>query len=258
MTSIEVVDVNNETKTDEAPINNEVVEQNETVNKEPTPEEPTEEPTKETKDETKTKAKAKAKALPRTKKEIEVVQCENCGKSMNAKSLRFSHPKNCKGVPTNLQNSILSMIQSGNMSFAFLTLLLNILQPRRFTISFVNSALIHLFIFSYYIKGSFLSVVLFFLLASATFCVSAFWASAPASCFHLFPRPFTTSCYFFGWPTSASRSHVSYAPLTASCSFVSDFCFLLLPVVVSRMMPSVVLLPVLLIVLMVWMTSFLV
>ena len=100
MTSIEVVDVNNETKTDEAPVNNEVVEQNETVNEEPTPEEPTEEPTKETIDEP--KPKAKAKALPRTKKEIEVVQCEKCGKSMNAKSLRFSHPKNCKGVPTEL------------------------------------------------------------------------------------------------------------------------------------------------------------
>ena len=100
MTSIEVVDVNNETKTDEAPINNEVVEQNETVNEEPTPEEPTEEPTKETIDEP--KPKAKAKALPRTQKEIEVVQCEKCGKSMNAKSLRFSHPKNCKGAPTEL------------------------------------------------------------------------------------------------------------------------------------------------------------
>ena len=56
MTSIEVVDVNNETKTEEAPINNEVVEQNESVNEEPTPEEVIPEP------------KAKAKALPRTKK----------------------------------------------------------------------------------------------------------------------------------------------------------------------------------------------
>ena len=72
MTSIEVVDVNNETKTDEAPINNEVVEQNETVNEEPTPEERT----KETIDEPKPKANVKAKTLPRTKKEIEVVQCE--------------------------------------------------------------------------------------------------------------------------------------------------------------------------------------
>ena len=35
MSSIEVVDVNNETKTEEAPVNNEVVEQNETVNEEP-------------------------------------------------------------------------------------------------------------------------------------------------------------------------------------------------------------------------------
>ena len=87
MTSVEVVDVSNETKTDEAPINNEVVEQSETVTEEP---KPIEEP------------KPKAKALPRTKKEIEVVECENCGKSMNAKSLRFSHPKSCKGAPTEL------------------------------------------------------------------------------------------------------------------------------------------------------------
>ena len=43
MTSIEVVDVNNETKTDgESPINIEVVEQNETVNEGPTPEKPKE------------------------------------------------------------------------------------------------------------------------------------------------------------------------------------------------------------------------
>ena len=90
MSSIEVVDVNNETKTEEAPINNEVVEQNDTVNEEPTPEEPKEEPT------------PKPKALPRTKKEIEVVQCNACGKSFNAKSLRFSHPKNCKGTKTEM------------------------------------------------------------------------------------------------------------------------------------------------------------
>ena len=56
MSSIEVVDVNNETKTEEAPVNNEVVEQNETVNEEP--EEVIPEP------------KAKAKALPRTKKKL--------------------------------------------------------------------------------------------------------------------------------------------------------------------------------------------
>ena len=68
MSSIEVVDDNHETKTEEAPVNNEVVEQNETVNEEPTPEEVIPEP------------KAKAKALPRTKKEVELVECEQCSK----------------------------------------------------------------------------------------------------------------------------------------------------------------------------------
>ena len=90
MSSIEVVDDNNETKTEEAPVNNEVVEQNETVNEEPTPEEVIPEP------------KAKAKALPRTKKEVELVECEQCSKKMTLKSLRHSHPKNCKGAPTEL------------------------------------------------------------------------------------------------------------------------------------------------------------
>ena len=69
MSSIEVVDVNNETKTEEAPVNNEVVEQNETVNEEPTPEEVKPE-------EVIPEPKAKAKALPRTKKEVELVECE--------------------------------------------------------------------------------------------------------------------------------------------------------------------------------------
>ena len=101
MSSIEVVDVNNETKTEEAPVNNEVVEQNETVN-EPTPEEVIPEP------------KAKAKALPRTKKEVELVECEQCSKKMTLNSLRHSHPKNCKGVPTELlpvnpQNNIIKI-----------------------------------------------------------------------------------------------------------------------------------------------------
>ena len=90
MSSIEVVDVNNESKTEEAPVNNEVVEQNETVNEEPTSEEVIPEP------------KAKAKALPRTKKEVELVECEQCSKKMTLKSLRHSHPKNCKGAPTEL------------------------------------------------------------------------------------------------------------------------------------------------------------
>ena len=91
MSSIEVVDVNNETKTEEAPINNEVVEQNET--NEPTPEEVKPE---------EVNPEPKAKALPRTKKEVELVECEQCSKKMTLKSLRHSHPKNCKGAPTEL------------------------------------------------------------------------------------------------------------------------------------------------------------
>ena len=101
MSSIEVVDVNNETKTEgESPVNNEVIEQNETVD-EPTPKEVKPE---EVKPEPKAKAlpKAKAKALPRTKKEVELVECEQCSKKMTLKSLRHSHPKNCKGAPTEL------------------------------------------------------------------------------------------------------------------------------------------------------------
>ena len=90
MSSFEVVDDNNETKTEEAPVNNEVVEQNETVNEEPSPEEAIPEP------------KAKAKALPRTKKEVELVECEQCSKKMTLKSLRHSHPKNCKGAKTEM------------------------------------------------------------------------------------------------------------------------------------------------------------
>ena len=78
MTSIEAVDVNNDIETDAAPMNTEVVEQNDTVVREPRTE-MIEEP--------------KAKATPRTNKQVEVVQCEKCGTSMNAKSSRFSHPK---------------------------------------------------------------------------------------------------------------------------------------------------------------------
>ena len=95
MSSIEVVDVSNETKTEEAPVNNEVVEQNETVNEEPTPEEVKPE-------EVIPEPKAKAKALPRTKKEVELVECEQCSKKMTLKSLRHSHPKNCKGAKTEM------------------------------------------------------------------------------------------------------------------------------------------------------------
>ena len=97
MSSIQVVDVNNETKTDEPPINNEVVEQNDTVNEE---REPKKEEVKPEEREDKPEPKAKAKAFPRTKKEIELVECEQCSKKMTLNSLRHSHPKTCKGAPT--------------------------------------------------------------------------------------------------------------------------------------------------------------
>ena len=99
MTSIEVVDVNTETKTDETPISNEVDEQNDTVDEE---REPKTEEVKPEEREDKPEPKAKAKALPRTKKEVELVECEQCSKKMTLKSLRHSHPKNCKGAPTDL------------------------------------------------------------------------------------------------------------------------------------------------------------
>ena len=101
MTSIEVGDVNN-AKTDgreafaslrESPVNDEAVEQNDTVNEEPEPKQ-TEVKPKEC--EAKPEPKAKAKALPGTKKEVELVECEHCSKKMTLKSLRHSHPKNCK------------------------------------------------------------------------------------------------------------------------------------------------------------------
>ena len=106
MTSVQTVDVNNETKTDEAPINNEVVENNETVK-----EEPNEESKEEPKPEPKEELKPKAKALPRTKKEVELVECEQCSKKMTLKILRHSHPKSCKGaknemLPANPQKNV--------------------------------------------------------------------------------------------------------------------------------------------------------
>ena len=99
LSSIEVVDVNNEIKTEEAPSNNEVVEQNETVNEEPTTEEVKPE-------EVIPEPKAKVTELPRTKKEVELVECEQCSKKMTLNSLRHSHPKNCKGAKTERSQSI--------------------------------------------------------------------------------------------------------------------------------------------------------
>ena len=50
--------------------------------------------------EEKPKPKATAKKLPRTVKVVEMVECNDCGKKMLPKSLKHSHPRNCKGQPS--------------------------------------------------------------------------------------------------------------------------------------------------------------
>ena len=94
-------------------INNEVQEsQNEEANEkvvENMIEEATEpQPTQEIKQEEakqeeveeKPKPKATAKKLPRTVKVVEMVNCPDCDKGMLPKSLKHSHPRNCKGQPS--------------------------------------------------------------------------------------------------------------------------------------------------------------
>ena len=46
------------------------------------------------------KPKAKPKKQARSVKVVELVECEACNKKMLPKSLRHSHPRNCKGQPT--------------------------------------------------------------------------------------------------------------------------------------------------------------
>ena len=46
------------------------------------------------------KAKAKPKKQARSVKVVELVSCPDCDKKMLPKSLRHSHPRNCKGQPT--------------------------------------------------------------------------------------------------------------------------------------------------------------
>ena len=116
MTSVEVVDVKyeevaahletltsvkEEVKTEEEPIHNDTVEQNETVIEE-TKEEVKEDASPEACKfhEAKPTAKAKAQLKPRTEKTVEQVECEKCVKKMTAKSFRFTHPNYCKGAPT--------------------------------------------------------------------------------------------------------------------------------------------------------------
>ena len=50
--------------------------------------------------EEKPKPKATAKKLPRTVKVVEMVNCLDCDKRMLPKSLKHSHPRNCKGQPS--------------------------------------------------------------------------------------------------------------------------------------------------------------
>ena len=46
------------------------------------------------------KPKAKPKKQARSVKVVELVACPDCDKKMLPKSLRHSHPRNCKGQPT--------------------------------------------------------------------------------------------------------------------------------------------------------------
>ena len=46
------------------------------------------------------KPKAQPKKQPRSVKVVELVACPDCDKKMLPKSLRHSHPRNCKGQPT--------------------------------------------------------------------------------------------------------------------------------------------------------------
>ena len=58
------------------------------------------EETKQEEAEEKPKPKATAKKLPRSVKVVEMVECNDCGKKMLPKSLKHSHPRNCKGQPS--------------------------------------------------------------------------------------------------------------------------------------------------------------
>ena len=92
----DVEEVKNEEETKE--VVNEVIE--EATKEEPIKE--TEEATKEEpiKDTEEAKPKAKPKKQARSVKVVELVSCPDCDKKMLPKSLRHSHPRNCKGQPT--------------------------------------------------------------------------------------------------------------------------------------------------------------
>ena len=63
-------------------------------------EEAKQEEAKQEEAEEKPKPKATAKKSPRSVKVVEMVECNDCGKKMLPKSLKHSHPRNCKGQPS--------------------------------------------------------------------------------------------------------------------------------------------------------------
>ena len=71
----------------------------EAIEPQPTPEIQQEEAKQEEVKE-KPKPKATAKKLARTVKVVEMVNCPDCDKRMLPKSLKHSHPRNCKGQPS--------------------------------------------------------------------------------------------------------------------------------------------------------------
>ena len=88
----EVEEVKNEEETKE--VVNEVIQE---ATKE---EQKQEEEVKNEEVEEQPKPKAKPKKQARSVKVVELVECEACNKKMLPKSLRHSHPRNCKGQPT--------------------------------------------------------------------------------------------------------------------------------------------------------------
>ena len=78
---------------------NEVV-NNETIEATPKEEQKQEEEVKNEEVEEQAKPKAKPKKQARSVKVVELVTCPDCDKKMLPKSLRHSHPRNCKGQPT--------------------------------------------------------------------------------------------------------------------------------------------------------------
>ena len=97
--------ISNEVKESQNEEANEKVVENiieEATEPQPTREIQQEEATQGTNQETKEKPKPKAtaKKLARTVTVVEMVECNDCGKNWIPKSLKHSHPRNCKGQPS--------------------------------------------------------------------------------------------------------------------------------------------------------------